>query len=134
GDIVLINLSPEAMGDDPARAFGALFVRELFYCALRRNTKTAQQKPFYAYIDECADFLTSDISRILARTRKRGLHVILAHQWLEQLRERGDGIYQGVKSIQNKVIFGGISDEDAVKLADELFRSEYDLEAPVQTL
>lgn len=134
GDIVLINLSPAAMGDDPARAFGALFVRELFYCASRRDPKTAQQKPFYAYIDECADFLTSDITRILARSRKRGLHVILAHQWLEQLRVRGDDIYQGVMSIQNKVIFGGISDEDAVILADQLFRSEYDLEIPVQTL
>ncbi len=134
GDIVLINLSPEAMGDDPARAFGALFVRELFYCASRRDPKTAQQKPFYAYIDECAEFLTSDITRILARSRKRGLHVTLAHQWLEQLRERGDAIYQGVMSIQNKVIFGGISDEDAVILADQLFRSEYDLEIPVQTL
>lgn len=134
GDIVLINLSPEAMGDDPARAFGALFVRELFYCASRRDPKTARQKPFYAYIDECAEFLTSDITRILARSRKRGLHVILAHQWLEQLRERGDAIYQGVMSIQNKVIFGGISDEDAVILADQLFRGEYDLEIPVQAL
>ena len=134
GDIVLINLSPEAMGDDPARAFGALFVRELFYCASRRDPKKAQQRPFYAYIDECADFLTSDITRILARSRKRGFHVILAHQWLEQLRDRGDAIYHGVMSIQNKVIFGGISDDDATILADQLFRSEYDLEIPVQAL
>ena len=29
GEIVLVNLSPEAMGDDPARAFGALLVREM---------------------------------------------------------------------------------------------------------
>ena len=37
-------------------------------------------------------------------------------------------------SIQNKVVFGGIRDEDAVILADELFRGEYDLEIPVQAL
>ena len=134
GDIVLINLSPEAMGDDPARAFGALFVREMFYCASRREPKEAQLKPFYAYIDECGDFLTNDISKILARSRKRGFHVILAHQWLEQLRERGDSIYHGVMGIQNKVIFGGISDEDAVIMADQLFRNEYDLEVPVESL
>lgn len=120
GDIVLINLSPEAMGDDPARAFGALFVREMFYASSRRNTKTAQEKPFYAYIDECGDYLTNDIPRILARSAKRGLHLVLAHQWLEQLRERGNGIYHGVMGIQNKVIFGGISDEDAGILADQL--------------
>ena len=134
GDIVLINLSPEAMGDDPARAFGALFVRELFYTSSRREPADAQQKPFFVYIDECAEMLTSDISRILARSRKRGLHVILAHQWLQQLREQGDAIYHGVMGIQNKVIFGGISDEDAVIMADQLFRSQYDLEMPVEAL
>ena len=134
GDIVLINLSPEAMGDDPARAFGALFVREMFYCASRRTPKAAQEKPFYAYIDECGEFLTHDITRILARSRKRGFHVILAHQWLEQLREKGDAIYHGVMGIQNKVIFGGLSDEDATIMADQLFRNEYDLEIPIQSL
>ncbi len=134
GDIVLINLAPEAMGDDPARAFGALLVREMFYCASRRNPAEAEDKPFYAYIDECGEFLTNDIPRILARARKRGFHVILAHQWLEQLRERSLGIYHGVMGVQNKVIFGGISDEDAAILADQLFRTEYDLEVPVDVL
>ena len=134
GDIVLINLAPEAMGEDPARAFGALLVREMFYAASRRDESSAREKPFYAYIDECAEYLTNDIPKILARSRKRGLHLILAHQWLEQLRERGDGIYHGVMGIQNKVIFGGISDEDAIILADQLFRTEYDLEQPVKTL
>lgn len=134
GDIVLVNLSPEAMGDDAARAFGALLVREMFYCSSRRDPRTAKERPFFAYIDECADFLTNDISKILARSRKRGLHVVLAHQWLQQLRERGDDIYHGVMGIQNKVIFGGISDEDAVIMADQLFRSEYDLEVPISVL
>ena len=134
GDIVLINLSPEAMGDDPARAFGALFLREMFYCASRRTPSEAQEKPFFAYIDECADYLTNDIARILARSRKRGFHVILAHQWLEQLREQGSSIYHGVMGIQNKVVFGGLSDEDAVIMADQLFRSEYDLETPIKAL
>ena len=134
GEIVLINLSPEAMGEDPARAFGALFVREMFYCAQRRDPRTAEQKPFYAYIDECGSFITRDIAQILARSRKRGFHVILAHQWLEQLREQGSSIYHGVMGIQNKVIFGGISDEDAVVMADQLFRTEYDLEIPIHAL
>ncbi len=134
GDIVLINLSPEAMGDDPARAFGALLLREMFYCASRREPKAAKQRPFYAYVDECAGFITKDISKILARARKRGFHLILAHQWLEQLREHGSDIYHGVMGIQNKVVFGGLSDEDAVILADQLFRSEYDLETPIHAL
>lgn len=134
GDIVLINLSPEAMGEDVSRAFGALLLREMFYCSSRRKPEQAQKKPFYAYVDECAGLLTRDISSILARCRKRGFHVTLAHQWLEQLRNAGDDIYHGVMGIQNKAVFGGLSDEDAVILADQLFRSEYDLETPIEAL
>ena len=134
GDIVLINLSPEAMGEDVSRAFGALLLREMFYCSSRRKPADAQSKPFYAYLDECAGLLTQDISRILARSRKRGFHLTLAHQWLEQLRQAGDDIYHGVMGIQNKAVFGGLSDEDAIILADQLFRSEYDLETPVEAL
>lgn len=134
GDVVLINLSPEAMGEDPSIAFGAMLVRELVYCASRRDLATAKQRPFFAYIDECAEYLTDDISRISARARKRGLHLILAHQWLEQLEDQSKSILKGVMAIQNKVIFGGLLDEDAVILADELFRTEYDLEIPVEAL
>lgn len=134
GDIVLINLSPAGMGEAQARTFGALFVREMFHCASRRNPAAARERPFYAYIDECGSFLTSDITEALARARKRGFHLILAHQWLEQLREQSEAIYQGVMSIQNKVIFGGLKDEDALIMADELFRTEYDLEQPIAEL
>jgi len=134
GDIVLVNLAPEGIGEDPGRAFGAMLVREMFYCASRRSEEEGKEKPFFAYIDECPKFLTSDIADILARSRKRGLHVILAHQWLEQLRKQSEEIYHGVMGIQNKVVFGGLSDEDAVIMADQLFRSEYDLEIPIAAL
>lgn len=134
GDIVLINLAPAGIGREPGQALGALLVRELFYCADRRDPDYAEEKPFFAYIDECPKFLTSDIAEILAKSRKRGLRAILAHQWLEQLGKPGDDIYEGVMAVQNKVVFGGLKDKDAVILADELFRTEYDLEIPVEAL
>lgn len=133
-EIVLVNLSADAMGDDPARAFGALLVRELFYCARRRNVDQASANPFYLYLDECAGFLTDDIAKLLAQTRKFGLHAILSHQWLDQLRDASEAIYAGVMATQNKVVFGGLQDADAVVMADELFRTEYDLEIPVESL
>ena len=134
GDIVLVNLSENAMGDARARAIGALLIRELFLVAKRRDVEYAKTHPFYLYVDECADFLTDDIKKLLGQTRKFGLHAILAHQWLQQLRDASDAIYFGVMGIQSKVVFGGLQDPDAALIADELFRTEYDIEMPVEAL
>ncbi|WP_436644544.1 type IV secretory system conjugative DNA transfer family protein [Microbaculum sp. FT89] len=133
-EIVLVNLSARGIGADRARALGALIVRELFYVAKQRDTTHAKAHPFYLYIDECGEYLTADVADLLAQTRKYGLHAILAHQWLEQLREQSPGIYAAVMAIQNKVVFGGLSDADATLMADELFRTEYDLQIPVEAL
>jgi hypothetical protein len=134
GDVVLVNLSEKALDEGRARALGALLIREMFLVAKRRDADFARKHPFYLYIDECGQFLTSDINSMLAQTRKFGLHAILAHQWLEQLREASPAVYAAVMGIQNKVVFGGLSDIDAHLLADELFRSEYDIEMPVAAL
>ena len=133
-DIVLVNLSENALDEKRAQALGALLVRELFLVAKRRDPEKAKSNPFYLYIDECAQFLTNDISKLLAQTRKFGLHAILAHQWLEQLREASPAIFAAVMAIQNKVVFGGLADVDAEMIANELFRTEYDLEMPVELL
>ena len=132
GDVVLVNLSVEGLGEDRARALGAMLVREMFYTAKGRDIDYAENHPFYLYIDECADYLTNDISSLLAQTRKYGLHAILAHQWLEQVRDKSPTIFGAIMAIQNKVVFGGLQDEDAVIMADELFRTEYDIEMPVE--
>jgi len=134
GDIVLVNLSEKSIDESRARALGALLVREMFLVSKRRDVSTAERHPFYLYIDECGQFLTNDISKMLAQTRKFGLHAILSHQWLEQLKEKSPAIYAAVMGIQNKVVFGGLSDVDAELLANELFRSEFDIEMPIELL
>lgn len=133
-DVILVNLSENALDEKRAQALGALLVRELFLVAKRRDPEKARSNPFYLYIDECAQFLTNDISKLLAQTRKFGLHAILAHQWLEQLREASPAIFAAIMAIQNKVVFGGLADVDAEMIANELFRTEYDLEMPVELL
>jgi hypothetical protein len=133
-EVVLINLSEGALDERRAQALGALLVREMFLVAKRRDIERATGNPFYLYIDECAQFLTSDISKLLAQTRKFGLHAILAHQWLEQLNKASPEIHAAVMAIQNKVVFGGLADVDAEQIAQELFRTEYDIEMPVELL
>lgn len=133
-EIVLVNLGENAVEERRGRALGAMLVRELFLVAKRRDVDHAKDNPFYLYIDECAQYLTPDISKLLAQTRKFGLHAILAHQWLDQLREASPAIFAAVMAIQNKVVFGGLADSDADLIAGELFRTEWDIEMPVERL
>ena len=125
GYILLVNLSTShKISDDNARLLGTLIVNDLFLKARSRKPKS---KPFYLYIDECARFINEDIGRILDEGRKFGLHLILAHQHLAQLRKAGEDIYSAVMTdAKTKVIFGGLSAEDARVLAEQVFLGEID--------
>lgn len=126
GAVLLVNLGTKGnLSREEARLLGTLMVNDLFMKALDRQ---AGCRPFYLYIDECARFLNDDIHYILDETRKFGLHLILAHQRLGQLREAGENIYNAVMSIESKAILGGIFKDDAQELAQQVFLGELNLE------
>jgi hypothetical protein len=141
GHIVLVNLQPTNMSLDNAALIGTLLTNGLFGAAIRRDEARARMRPFYLYIDECYRFMTSDIESMLDQTRKFGLHLILAHQHLDQLAKYGDHILNAVMTnAQTKVIFGGLSEKDASIMAHEVLRETFDfsrskaiLEKPVVT-
>lgn len=127
GHVILVNLASRGrLSDDNARLLGALMVNDLFLKARHRPQKS---RPFYLYIDECALFVNEDIARILDEARKFGLHLILAHQHLSQLRRAGETIESAVMTnAQTKVVFGGLSVEDAEIMARTVFMGEYRLD------
>jgi len=127
GYILLVNLSSgRSVSHDNARMLGTLLVNDLFLTATERPPNS---KPFYLYIDECALFINEDIGRILDEGRKFGLHLILAHQHLAQLKKAGEDIYHSVMTdAKTKVIFGGLSAEDARILTEQIFLGELDLD------
>lgn len=131
GYIVLVNLSSgQRLSRDNARLLGTLMINDLFLSATERKRKrTETPKPFYLYIDECAQFLNEDIGRILDECRKFGLHLILAHQHLAQLRKAGEDIYSSIMTdAKTKVIFGGLTPDDAEILAKQIFMGEFDID------
>lgn len=136
GDIVLVNLGSRAtFSYENARVVGSLIINDLFLTALGRDTRVAKRKPFTLYIDEAHDFLSNDVERILDQTRKFGLHAVLAHQRLGQLKERGEGVYNAVMTnARTKIVFGGLADDDAGVMAREILRSEVNLEVPKHIL
>ena len=136
GEIVIVNLAPKGvLSADNGRLLGTLLTSELFLQAVRRDEATARQRPFTLYIDECYDYLTSDIERMLDQTRKFGLHLVLSHQRLGQLRDRSEAIYNGVMAGgQTKIVFGGLTDDDAAIMAREVLRTSFNLEQPKHVL
>lgn len=136
GEILIVNLAPHiSLSSDNARLLGTLLTSELFLLALARDPDMARKRPFYLYIDECYDYLTGDIERMLDQTRKFGLHLVLAHQRLGQLRDRSESIYNGVMGGgQTKIVFGGLEDDDAEIMARQIMRDSFKLERPKHSL
>ena len=129
GDIVIVDLGLRGgFSREDGRVVGALIINDLFLTALSRDEATAKRRPFALYVDEAHDFLTGDVEALLDRTRSLGLHAVLAHQRLGQLTSRGENIYSAVMgSTRTKIVFGGLSDDDAGVMARELMRDEFDL-------
>lgn len=136
GHVVLVNLAESAsFHKKEAQLLGALITGELYSCAKQRDVKWASSRPFYAVIDECAAFINNDIAASLDETRKFGLHFVLSHQRLQQLKEVSDNCYDAVMAnAQAKVVFKINDDETAQVLCAQLFRTEFDLERPKDIL
>ena len=80
-------------------------------------------------IDECQNFATADLCRALDQGRELGLHCVLAHQYLEQLKqEEQSGLlfHSVLNCARTKVIFGGLSTQELELLTPEVMIDQYD--------
>jgi hypothetical protein len=121
GEIILFNLrDTEIFDGDSAQLFGLLLISSLFaQSKLRSNTK-----PFYLYLDEAHRFLSgSNLAEIFEECRKYGLHLVLAHQNLGQLRDAGERVFSTViNEAEVKAVFSVREPEDAQYLVRLLYR------------
>ena len=96
--ILLVNLSIGMIGETSAQLLGGLFIGNIFLKAMERvSLPEEKRQDFYLYIDEFQNFSTESFINILSESRKFGLNLILANQYLDQVEE----------SIK-KAIFGNI--------------------------
>lgn len=88
GKIVLINLSKGKIGEINARLLGMVIVGKILMAALSRvDIPEAERRDFYLYLDEFQNVTTTSIAQILSEARKYKLVLILAHQFIAQLKE-----------------------------------------------
>lgn len=88
GKIVLINLSKGKIGEINARLLGMVVVGKILMAALSRvDQPEAERRDFYLYLDEFQNVTTNSIAQILSEARKYRLVLVLAHQFIGQLKE-----------------------------------------------
>lgn len=126
GKILLVNLPRgRTVNDNNQYLLGTLIVNELLTAAFARAEE--HRRPFYLAIDEFQQFVTKDICEILSGGRKFGLHLILAHQILHQLKKTDEEVYYStLANARTKVVFGGLSKEDLDTMGWEMFHGDLD--------
>lgn len=88
GKILLINLSKGKIGEINARLLGMVIVGKILMAGLSRvDMLEDERRDFYLYLDEFQNVTTTSIAQILSEARKYRLVLILAHQFIGQLKE-----------------------------------------------
>ncbi|QQR78354.1 MAG: DUF87 domain-containing protein [Candidatus Moraniibacteriota bacterium] len=109
GKIVLINLSKGKIGEINARLLGMVVVGKILMAALSRvDQPEAERRDFYLYLDEFQNVTTTSIAQILSEARKYRLVLILAHQFIGQLKEE-----------ISKAVFGNVGSLVAFRVGPE---------------
>lgn len=123
--ILLVNLAQQnTISEDNQHLLGTLLVNELVTAAFAQQA--GKRPPFFLFLDEFQHFVTKDMCEILDGGRKFGLHLILAHQHLNQLKEKDPEVYYSVlTNARLKAVFGGLIDDDLDVLARELYTGEF---------
>jgi energy-coupling factor transporter ATP-binding protein EcfA2 len=113
GGILLADLSIGKIGDDASRLLGGLLLASLQLSAMRRAPGS---RPFFLYVDEFQNFVTDALATMLAESRKFGLGLVLAHQYLAQLP---DALSAAVRGNVGTVIAFRLGAQDAQDLEGE---------------
>lgn len=86
--ILLVNLSKGKMGELNSKLLGIIFVMKFQAAAMARaNMPEEDRKDFTLYVDEFQNFATDSFETILSEARKYRLTLVLANQFMTQLKE-----------------------------------------------
>jgi type IV secretory pathway TraG/TraD family ATPase VirD4 len=119
GKILIVNLSKGKIGEDSCSLLGAILVTEIQLAALSRaDIEEEKRRPFYLYVDEVHNFLTTSVADMLSESRKYALSVSAATQHSSQLDEK---VQSAILGNVGTLIAFRIGVEDAELLAEEFY-------------
>lgn len=107
--ILLVALSKGKIGEINARLLGMVVVGKILMAALSRTDMAEDQRvDFYLYLDEFQNVTTNSIAQILSEARKYRLCLIIAHQFIAQLKEE-----------ISKAVFGNVGSMVALRVGSD---------------
>lgn len=115
--VLLVNLSKGQLGEANSALLGAFIVAHMQKAALARSDY-ARQRTFFLYLDEFQNYTTDNIKDILSESRKYGLSLVLAHQYLDQLPT---DLLGAVLNTTGTIACFRVGYQDASVLSRELF-------------
>lgn len=114
--IILVNLSKGRIGDFASSLLGSFIVTALQIAAMSRAELPASQRiPFFAFVDEFQNFTTDSFATLLSESRKYGLGMTLANQFLGQI----DRVLNAVLGNVGTLMTFQIGSQDAHIFAEE---------------
>ena len=116
--ILIMNLSKGKIGEDNSALLGALMITKIQLSAMERgDIPEEERKDFYLYVDEFQNFATESFCNILSEARKYRLNLILANQYIEQIKEE---ITKAVFGNCGTIIAFRVGSQDGQALEKEL--------------
>ena len=113
GRIFLANLS--GVADIEAETLGALLISKIQMAAFGRATVSPEKRtPFYLYVDEVQNFITTSLAQMFSEARKFGLSLVVANQYFRQLE--GETLEALMGNVGTSIIFG-VGPQDAQALS-----------------
>jgi hypothetical protein len=101
GKILLVNLSKGEIGQMNMQLLGMIFVSKMQMAAMgRADVPEDQRRDFYLYVDEFQNFSTDSFASILSEARKFRLNLVVANQFIGQLKDEiRDAVFGNVGSL-----------------------------------
>jgi len=125
--IFLANLSKGLTGEVNSSLLGLILVSKMQMAAMKRaRVPENQRTDFYLYIDEFQNFTTDSIATILSEARKYRLNLIVAHQYMPQLKQEIRDAVLGNVGTMGSFRIGAEDAENLEKQFSPTF-SKYDL-------
>lgn len=116
--ILLISLSKGKLGEENSSFFGSMFVTKLKQAGMARaSMPEAERKDFYFYVDEFHNVITTTFESLFSESRKYGLAMTVAHQYMGQLLPR---VRATVLGNTGTIVIFRVGGDDAVQLESEM--------------
>ncbi|MBI4086143.1 MAG: type IV secretion system DNA-binding domain-containing protein [Candidatus Liptonbacteria bacterium] len=116
--IILINLCKGRLGEENSSFLGSMLITKIKQAGMARTVlPESERKDFYLYVDEFQNLVTATFENILTESRKYGLCLTVAHQYMGQLISL---VQAAVLGNVGSIIIFRIGGDDAVKLKPEM--------------